>query len=121
MLVLPVFNENPSIMDIRQLRTNVLVPRVSIIEGFYCIALQNNMSYELLFKHEETYISVLIDATFFHIPNTECKILQTFYLIRTMLSCSNDLSSKRNIHCDLDQNHHYDHKCLFIVVSKPIV
>ena len=26
-------------MDIRQLRTNVLVPRVSIIEGFYCTSL----------------------------------------------------------------------------------
>ena len=33
-------NRNPSIMDIRQLRTNFLVPRVSIIEGFYCITLQ---------------------------------------------------------------------------------
>ena len=32
-----LFNEKPSIMDIRQLRTIFLVPRVSIIEGFYCI------------------------------------------------------------------------------------
>ena len=30
------FHENPSIMDSRLLWTNFLVPRVSIIEGFYC-------------------------------------------------------------------------------------